>query len=218
MMRRVLLSVVMFGMFAVGAARHADATTTVEHDTMIGRQTFIFFSVSKACDSTRFANVNGVIVGAESISRTTGTPATRSNSVTVEIFGYSNDCTGAFFGDATGLSQGGVVGPGPALTVAAINTTLTVAEDFGAGPQAQLTLHLAVTGSGPISNSASTTETHTFKPFTLTISRSANANRAATVSGTLKISGAGFADTFDMGGISATFNGNTNSSLTVTKP
>src|SRR5581483_627071 len=134
-MRKVFLSVVAFGLLTVGAAGHAAATTTVEHDTMIGRQAFIFFSVSKPCDSTRFANVSGFITGAESISRTTGTPATRSNSVTVEIFGYSNDCTGAFFGDATGFSQGGLVGPGPALTVALINTTFTVAEDFGGGPQ-----------------------------------------------------------------------------------
>ena len=217
-MRKILLSVVTFGILTVGAARHAAATTTVEHDTMIGRQAFIFFSISKACDSTRFANVSGFINGAESISRTTGTPTTRENSVTVEIFGYSNDCTGAFFGDATGLSQGGIVGPGPALAFAAINTTLTVAEDFGAGPQAQLTLHLLVTASEPLSHSGATTETHTFNPFTLTITRSANANRSATVSGTLSISGAGFADTFDLGGTSATLNGNTNSSLTVTRP
>jgi hypothetical protein len=217
-MRKVILSVVTFGMLTIGVAGHAAATTTVEHDTMVGRQAFIFFSVSKACDSTRFANLGGVIVGAESISRTTGTPATRSNSVTVEIFGYSNACTGASFGDATGLSQGGVVGPNPALTHAAINTTLTVAEDFGAGPQAQLTLHLTLMGSGPLSNSGTRTETHTFNPFTLTIIRSANANRAATVSGTVSISGAGFADTFDLGGTSATLEGNTSSSLTVTRP
>lgn len=217
-MRKVFLTVVAFGLLTVGAAGHAAATTTVEHDTMIGRQAAIFFSVSKACDSTRFASVGGFITGAESISRTTGTPTTRSNSVNVEIFGYSNDCTGASFGDATGLSQGGMVGPGPALTVAVINTTLTVAEDFGGGPKAQLTLHLTVTGSGPLSNSGATTETHTFNPFTLTISRSANANRPATVTGTLSISGAGFADTFDLGGTSATLNGNTSSSLTVTKP
>jgi hypothetical protein len=217
-MRKVLLSVFAFGLLTVGAARHAAATTTVEHDTMIGRQAFIFFSVSKPCDSTRFANLGGVINGAESISRTTGTPTTREHSVTVEIFGYSNDCTGAVFGDASGLSQGGIVGPGPALTFAAINTTLTVAEDFGAGPQAQLTLHLNLTGSGPLSNGSATTETHTFNPFTLTITRSANANRPATVSGTVSISGAGFADTFDLGGTSATLDGNTNSTLTVTRP
>lgn len=220
-MRTVLQSVFAFVALLItslGTAGQAGAVT-VDRETLIGRQVFVFFSASKAitCPGPEHrpgtAFVFGDINGAESISRSTGVPATRSNSIVVDIFGYGNDCTGASFGFGSGFSSGGLVGPGPLLALAAMNTTLNV-QDLSSGATMQVTLHLTVTGSGPLASTAATTETHTAHPFTLTITRSASSNRPATVTGTFTING----DVFDLGGTPATISGNSNSTLTVTRP
>jgi hypothetical protein len=215
-MRTVLLSFVALLIISMGAAGQAGAVT-VDGQSVIGRQVFVFFSASKTLTCPNgtpgTAFVNGDVIGGESISRTVGVPATRSNSVTVDVFAYSNDCTGASFGFGGGLSSGGLVGPGPLLGFATMNASLTV-QDFDSGATMPVTVHLVVTASGPLAASAATTETHTVHPFTLTITRSANSNRPATVTGTFAING----DVFNLGGTSATISSNSNSTLTVTTP
>jgi hypothetical protein len=220
MMRISALSIATLAAISLGTASRAGASVVVESDTTVGRQVFVFFSASKTvkCKGvSKTATVYGDISGAASIARSTGVPVTRSNAITMDVFGYSNDCTGASFGFGSGGVVGGLVGPGPLLDVATMNTSTTV-QDFDSGKTMPVVVHLTVTGSGPLTSSGSTTETHTVTapggPFTLTITRTANSNRSGTVTGTFSING----DVFDLGGTSATFNSNSNATITVTKP
>jgi hypothetical protein len=219
-MRTAFLSIVMLGMLSLGAAGQAGATVVVQRDTTIGRQVFGFFSVSKTvtCGGVqKTASVFGDIVGGQSIARSTGVPVTRENAIVVDVFGYSNDCTGASFGFGSGNVIGGLLGPGPLLNLATMNNTATI-QDVGSGATASVTVHATFSGSGPLVSGSSTTETHTVPapggPFTITITRTANSNRPVTASGTFAING----DVFDLAGTSGTISSNSNSTLTVTKP
>jgi hypothetical protein len=218
-MRTTFLSVVMLGMLSLGTASQAGATV-VQRDATIGRQVFGLFSVSKTvtCGGVqKTASVSGDLIGAQSIARSTGVPVTRSNAIVMDVFGYSNACTGASFGFGSGSVVGGLVGPGPLLNLATMNTTATI-QDFDTGATASVTVHATFSGSGPLVNSGATTETHTVTapggPFTITITRTANSSRPVTASGTFAING----DVFDLTGTSGTINSNSNSTLTVTKP
>jgi hypothetical protein len=219
MTRPFALSLVALGMMTLGMVGQAGAAV-VERETLIGRQVFVFFSASKTvtCGGVaKTATISGDVVGSESISRSTGMPFTRSNVVTPDVFFYSNECTGVSFGFGGGLPASGLVGPGPLLNLAIMNASSTV-QDFGSGVTLPVTTHLTVTSSGPLTSSGSTTETHTVSgpggPFTLTITRSANSSRPGTVTGTFTING----DVFDLTGTSADLSGNSNSTLTVSKP
>ena len=220
MTRAFVVSSVAFGMMLFGMVGQASANVVVQRDSMIGRQVFGFFSVSKTVrchGQDKTASISGDLIGSESISRSTGVPVTRSNAITLDVFSYSNDCTGASFGFGSGGVGGGLVGPGPLLNLATMNTTTTV-QDVGSGATATVTVHATVTGQGDLTSSGSTTETHTVSgpggPFTITITRTANSSRAGVVSGTFAING----DVFKLDGSFATFSGNSNSTLTITKP
>jgi hypothetical protein len=219
MTRPFALSIVALGMMTLGMVGQAGAAV-VERDTLIGRQVFVFFSASKTvtCGGVaKSATISGDVIGSESIARSTGMPVTRSNALTLDVFSYSNECTGASFGFGSGGVVGGLVGPGPLLNLAAMNSTATV-QSFDTGATAPVTVHLTVTSSGPLTSSGSTTETHTVNghsgPFTITITRTANSSRPGTVSGTFAFNG----DVFDLAGTSASLSGNSNSTLTISKP
>jgi hypothetical protein len=219
MTRPFALSAVALGIMTLGMVGQAGAAV-VERDSLIGRQVFVFFSASKTvtCGGVaKTATISGDVIGSESIARSTGTPVTRSNAIVMDVFNYFNECTGASFGFGSGGVVGGLVGPGPLLNIATMNNTTTV-QDFDSGATASVTAHLTVTSSGPILSSGSTTETHTVNghggPFTLTITRTANSSRPGTVAGTFTFNGV----VFDLGGTSASLSGNSNSTLTISKP
>ncbi len=220
MMRTFLLSIIALGTISLGTVGQAGATAVVDRQTMIGRQATVFFSASKTvtCGGVqKTASLGGFIFGAESISRSTGLPVTRSNGISFELFGYTNECKNASLGDGTGGVSGGLVGPGPLLTLATMKATSTV-QDFVTGATLPVAMNLTFVGTGATSSSGSTTETHTVNgphgPCTITIVRTANSNRSANVTGTFTING----DVFDLGGSQGGFNSNTNTTLTVTKP
>jgi len=218
-MRTVKLSVLALAITMLGTTGRAQAAVTVDRESTIGKQAAMFFSVSKTVQctsgpSTAFAF--GFITGAASVSRSTGLPVTRTNGVTVDVFGFSNGCTETPSNGSGGFADGFFT-PGPQLALATLNGSGTI-QDFGSGATLPFSVHLTVSGTGPTSSSGATTETHTFNgpggPFTITIQRSANNNRSGTVTGTFTLGGV----VFDLAGTSATLVANSNATITVTKP
>lgn len=216
----VLMSSVALVLLAVGA-RPASAAVTVDRESTIGKQvSTFFFSVTKTVHcgphNDKTATVSGQIAGAESVSRTTGQPVTRTNGLTVDVFGFDNGCTAGPSSGFGGVANG-LVGPGPLLALATMNGSGSI-QDFDSGATIPFTVHLTVVASGPLTSSGATTETHTANgpggPFTITIQRTANSNRNGTVSGTFTLGGV----TFDLGGQSATLLSNSNATITVTRP
>ena len=134
----------------------------------------------------------------------------------LDVFSFSNSCTGDFFGEANGFIQGGVTGPNQPLTSATL-TGSTTGQTFDDPPRmVSLGLNLTFTGDGDISVSRDTTQTRTITgpggPFTITIQRGAFRNRSAIVAGTITVEGIVFpVDTF------ATLLDNKSSEITVTK-
>ena len=214
-MRTILVSVFALGFAVFGTTRQAGAAV-VDRESTVGKQVPIFFSVSKTvlCSGggSGTASANGFISGAESISRSTGVPVTRSNGIFLDI-SYSNSCTNAFISATGGLADA-MTGPGPLLGLAILNGSTTI-QDFDSPPHsAPVSLNLAVVGSGPLTTSGSTTETHTTGPLTITITRTAFSSRDATVSGTLTVSGVAF----NLAGTTAQMIANSNATITISKP
>ena len=137
----------------------------------------------------------------------------------VDVFGFSNGCTGDSFNEADGFIQGGVTGPNPQLTSAELTGSVDAPIDFGPGGTAHIALDLSFTGDGPLSSSKGTTETKSATtpagPFTITIDRGAFKNRSADVTGTITIQGVVFPVDLT-NGASLTSNNSTN--ITVSKP
>jgi hypothetical protein len=135
----------------------------------------------------------------------------------LDVFSFSNSCTGDSFGEADGFIQGGVTGPNQPLTSARL-TGSTTAQVFDQPDRTvSLGLNLTFAGDGNISVSRDTTQTKTITgpggPFTITIQRGVFRNRSATVAGTITIEGVVFpVDTFG-----ATLLDNKSSTITVTK-
>lgn len=214
-MRTNIISVLAIGFAVFGAARQAGAAA-VDRESTIGKQVPIFFSASKTvhCSGggSGTASANGFISGAESISRSTGVPVTRTNGIFLDIT-YSNTCTNAFISATGGLSNA-MTGPGPLLALATMTGSTTI-QDFDSPPHsAPVSLNLAVVGSGPLTTNTSTTESHTTGPLTVTITRTAFSSRNATVSGTLTVSGVAF----DLAGTTAQMIANSNATITISKP
>ena len=216
MMRKIFVTGLALTVTALGMASQASAGVVVDRESTIGKQVPIFFSGFKdlKCSKTvtGSASVSAFISGAESISRSTGVPVTRSNGIFLEI-SYSNTCTGVSI-SATGGISGGMIGPGPLLALATLNGSTTIQDIESPPHSAPVSLHLTVVGSGPLNSSGSTTTTHTSGPLTITINRTAFSSRDATVSGTLTVNGT----SFDLGGTFAQMIANSNATITVSKP
>jgi hypothetical protein len=216
MMRTIFVTGLALAMTTFTTASQASAGVVVDKEATIGKQVPIIFSGSKniQCSKTvaGTASVSAFISGAESISRSTGLPVTRSNGIFLEIT-YSNSCTGVSISGTGGISDG-MIGPGPLLLLATLNGSTTI-QDFESPPHtAPVSLHLTVVGSGPLTSNASTTTSHTSGPLTITISRTAFSSRDAAVSGTLTVNGT----TFDLGGTTAQMIANSNATITISKP
>ena len=134
----------------------------------------------------------------------------------LDVFSFSNSCTGDFFGEANGFIQGGVTGPNQPLTSARLTGSTTGQVFDEPARMVSLGLNLTFTGDGDISVSRDTTQTRTITgpggPFTITIQRGAFRNRSANVAGTITIEGVVFpVETF------GTLLDNKSSTITVTK-
>ena len=134
----------------------------------------------------------------------------------LNVFSFSNSCTGDSFGEADGFIQGGVTGPNQPLTSARLTGSTTGQVFDPPDRMVSLGLNLTFTGDGDLSVSRDTTETKTVTgpggPFTITIQRGAFRNRSANVAGTITIEGVVFpVETF------GTLLDNKSSTITVTK-
>lgn len=114
------------------------------------------------------------------------------NGIFVEIDGYSNTCTGTNFGFADGGITNGYVPPDKQLTSAQLIGNGNV-QDFDSGRSISVSLNLTLTGVGPISSSISSSisrvvATHT-APLNMSVTHSANTNRAGITSGSISIEG-----------------------------
>jgi hypothetical protein len=134
----------------------------------------------------------------------------------LDVFSFSNSCTGDFFGEVTGFIQGGVTGPNQPLTSARLTGSTTAQVFDQPDRMVSLGLDLRFTGDGDISVSRDTTQTKTITgpggPFTITIQRGAFRNRSANVAGMITIEGVVFpVETF------GSLLDNKSSTITVTK-
>jgi hypothetical protein len=199
--KSALWSVVTMSVTLTVAAGTAHATV-VEKDRMKGSQVAFAFNATKSvkcADGTRKpATAAGFISGSGSISKSKGTPAMLVNGIFVEIDSYSNGCTGASIGFATGGISGGFTTPNRNLVSAALDGT-TLVQDFDTGSSVSVTLAIDVDGTGPVTGSAASTRTRTVDgpggPVTITITQSASSSRDGTVDGTVTIDGVAFAPT-----------------------
>ena len=134
----------------------------------------------------------------------------------LNVFSFSNSCTGDSFGEATGYIQGGVTGPNHPLMSARLTGSTTTQVFDQPDRMVSLGLDLTFTGDGDMNVSRDTTQTRTITgpggPFTITIQRGAFRNRSANVAGTITIEGVVFpVETF------GTLLDNKSSTITVTK-
>ena len=214
---RTTKSLLLVSALMVGSIGGRAFGATVDKQSFKGSQAATFFSGSGtvACagggSGTVFAS--GMLSGSQSITKDTGSPKTVSNGVFVEIDSYSNSCPGAPpFGFATGGFADGFTPPNPHLNSAELAGTTTV-QDFDSGATLAVSIDLVFEGTGPLTSGKNNTKTRTTGPVTITITHSANANRAADVSGTISIGGVALDATFN----TSTLSSNANTTITITK-
>jgi hypothetical protein len=189
------LPIVLTGMVVASFAGNA-RSATVDRQKFDGSQVATTFSADAAirCSDGTQGSVfaMGFISGSQSITKQPGTRKVVDNGVFVEIDAYSNSCTGVNFGFAEGAITGGFSPPNNNLVSARLAGSAD-AQDFDTGATIHVTLDLVVSGTGSIVAEKANTKTRTIQgeggPFTITIARSANANRAGTVTGTITIAG-----------------------------
>lgn len=188
----------------------------VEKQSFSGTQAATSFSASTTIrcgrHSTAIVSATGFLAGSSSVTKQTGTPKTVSNGIFVEIDSYSNGCTGANLGFATGGIANGLTPPDRRLNSAGLNGT-TLVQDPGSGVQISVKLDVVIEGIGPLNASASSTKTRTVAPVTITITNSSSANRDGVGSGTITIDGVELDPTFT----STTLSDNANSVITIEK-
>ena len=198
------------------AARGAHAVT-VQKSTFKNTQISLFAPLETTIDcgngTTSTATAFVFLSGGSFVN-----PFGSGSGTSVDVFGFSNGCTGQSFGDASGFIQGGITGPNQPLTSAELTGTVNADVDFGAGGTVPISLDLTFTGDGPLSSSRDTTETKTATtpsgPFTITIQRGAFRNRSADVTGTITIDGVVFPVDLTNG---ATLLDNNSTTITVDK-
>ena len=199
------------------AARGAQAVT-VQKSTFKNTQISMFASLNADIDcgngTTSTATAFVFVSGGSFVN-----PFGSGVGTSLDVFGFSNGCTGQSFGDAEGFIQGGVTGPNQPLTSAELTGSVDADVDFGSGGTATISFDLTFTGDGKLSASRDTTETKTVTtpsgPFTITIQRGAFRNRSADVSGTITIEGVVFPVDLTDG---ATLVDNNSTTITVDKP
>jgi hypothetical protein len=213
---RIMTAIMAMGLVFAGA-RGAHAVT-VQKSTFKNTQLSVFTSLETTIDcgngTTSTATASVFLSGGSFVN-----PFGTGSGTSVDVFGFSNGCTGQSFGDAEGFIQGGIIGPNQPLTSAQLTGSVDANVDFGAGGTVPISLDLTFTGDGPLSSSRATTETKTATtpggPFTITIQRGAFRNRSADVTGTITIDGVVFPVNLTNG---ATLLDNNSTTITVDKP
>ena len=201
----------------VSAARSAHAVTVQKSafkNTQISFFAFLESDVACSDGSTATATTSVFVSGGSFVN-----PFGSGTGTAVDVFGFSNGCTGESFNEADGFIQGGVTGPNAPLTSARLTGSVDAPIDFGAGGTATIALDLTFTGNGRLSASRGVTETKTATtpggPFTITIERGAFRNRNADVTGTIAVDGVVFPVDLTSG---ATLTDNNSTTITVSKP
>jgi hypothetical protein len=192
---------------------------TVEKQSFSGTQASTFFSIDQqvtcADGSEGSVFAFGALFGSEQITKETGSPRSVSNGINVEIDSYSNSCTGTNFSGFGGAANA-FAAPNKRLTSAGLTGTVSV-QDFGSGATVLVGVDVVIVGTGPISTSKSSTKTKTVQcpggPVTITITRSANSNRAGDASGSLTIEGFELDPAFN----TTTLLDNSNSTISIEK-
>jgi hypothetical protein len=219
--KRGLLSIVTgltLTLMSAGAAHAVTVSHTGLQRTQVAM--FSFLETTIPC-GTSTATVTAIvsISGGDFVTRSPGGPTSSAPGTSVDVFSFSNNCTGESFGGASGFLAGGVSGPNQPLTSAHLTSTGVVLIDNVSTDTVPVSLNLTFTGNGQLSVSRDTTETRTADgpggPFTITIQRGAFRNRSADVAGTITIDGVVFPVDLDLG---ATLLDNKSSTITVTKP
>ena len=214
-MNRGLVSVVIGAI--LGTTGIAHAAPVVDKSAFKNTQvsTFAFLSADITCadQSAGTASAQVFLSGG-----TFASPFGSGTGTSIDVFGFSNSCTGQSFGDATGSISGGVTGPNHPLTSARLTGSTNVFIDSNGSMPVPFSLDLTFTGNGDLSVSRDTTVTHTVEapggPFTITIQRGAFRNRTADVAGTITIAGVVFPVDIEFG---ATLLDNNSTTITVTK-
>jgi hypothetical protein len=212
---RSLLSMV----FVVGVSGSA-AAAEVQRTTFGGSGVSVNFFGSAAItcddDSPGFISAFGVLLGAEQIQTSTGSPDFKSNAVFVQIDSYSNSCTGQIVGNANNTITNGFVPPDKKLNSSTMAGS-TVVTDFISGQQLSVSIDVDLFGEGQLqvskSRSRSSVRGVPGGPVTITMSRSANTNRSGAGDGTISINGVDIAPEF----FSAFLFGNSNAIRTVSR-
>jgi hypothetical protein len=207
-------------MMLMTVAEDARAAAKVEKDKFKGVQVATQFSIdaSVTCADGSEGNVSagGFVAGSETITKQTGSPKTVSNGVFLEIDSYFNSCTGTSFGFGDGGIADGFAAPNRKLDSAGFEGTAVVL-DFDTGAELAVSLELVVVGTGPVTSSKSTTKTKTVScphgAVTITINRTASANREGMASGTIGIEGFELTPTFS----STTLSDSSNTDITIQK-
>lgn len=217
--KTVLVSAVSASLLLIAATGQAGRRVTVEKQSFKGVQASVTFTISQdiPCgpnpeDGTGSVFAGGFLQGSQQITKQTGAPKVVNNGVFVEIFSYSNSCTGASLPFGIGSIANGFTPPNRRLNSAGLDGTAPV-QDLDSGAIHNVDVDVVFQGTGPITASNSTTKTKTVHPFVITINTSGNANRAAVASGTVTIDGVVLNPTFDP----ATLNDNVNSTITIEK-
>ena len=179
----------------VGADGHARAATVVQQVTFTGSQVPVGFfgsgEVTCADGSQGFVSAFGSLSGAQTVSRSTGTPQSFSNGVFVEIDSFFNTCTNQALSGTGGVANA-FTPPDKQLTSAALVGTASV-QDFSTGATIPVTFNVTVQGVGNTSQSKSNSQSKTIGskggPLMINISHFANSNRSGTATGTISIGG-----------------------------
>ena len=195
----------------------ADVSAQSPVQVSIGRGTnvgsFVTFGPTVTCpdgtEGTAFGQ--GFVFASDSLTVNTGSRPTRTNGVSIEIFGYSDSC-GTNIGFGSGGFANGYTPPRLNLKSAAIAGTTTV-QDFDSGAVYPVSVNLVFTGDGPLSITKAGDVTHDAGTCTVTIQRDASTSRDATVMGTLTINGAEPDAVYS----STTLNGNSDTTIQIQK-
>lgn len=213
---RITSTLVLACVFSAFSVAHAHAQTVAQVSSFKGTQasTFVVFGPSVICadGSVGTANGFGFISGSDSITHSPGSPKSISNGGFIEIFDYSDSCTGTFIGFGIAGLSGGYTAPHANLASAALSGTTTV-QDLDTGASYPMSLNLVFTANTPIQTTRGTTVTHDYPGYTLVVSHGASSFRDAGVTGTITINGLEPEASYS----STVINSNTSGQTTVTK-
>jgi hypothetical protein len=210
--KAAVLSIVTAAIIGISGTAHAVAVQKATFkNTQVSLFSFLEASVTCADNSQGTATAFVFVSGGSFVD-----PFGSGTGTLLDVFSFSNSCTGDFFGEANGFIQGGVTGPNQPLTSARLTGSTTSQVFDQPDRMVSLGLDLRFTGDGDISVSRDTTQTKTITgpggPFTITIQRGAFRNRSANAAGTITIEGVVFpVETF------GSLLDNKSSTITVTK-